>query len=154
MRRAIQRQPPGISHSEVYLVGQHRPQMLCPAASGQCRGQIHLKMHHQRARRAEQQGAGLRIFNRAPAQREHQRLSAGQPRNRSSLPLAKRSLALAAEQFRNRASGVGLDDVIKVHKIPAQPLRHQGADSGLARAHESGEHDPSRQCAVHSANLG
>lgn len=83
---------------------------------------------------------------------EHEPTAGGDDQTRSlsklgchlGLDLSEGVFTLLGEDHGNR-SVVGLDQLVGVDELEFEQLGQSATDGGLARAHESGEHDVSRQ---------
>src|SRR5204863_286564 len=95
----------------------------------------------------DQQRARLRALDRArlrrPAttRRDYRRLGRERGVHLPALHLTERGLALLGEDQRDRLAFAPRQDEIDVDEPGVQLLRHEAADSGLARSREAHQHD-------------
>ncbi len=83
----------------------------------------------------------LGVHEGAAAERQHQRVAGQQPADHPALAGAEVALAVAGEQFGDRAARRQLDLRIGVAERQAQSRRQPPADRGLAGAHQPDQDD-------------
>lgn len=85
--------------------------------------------------------AGWRQLQRAAAEGENQPVAGGHVADGGCFHFAEGGLAMAGEDAADGEAGAGFHDAVGVDELPAEAVSEEGADSGLAGAHEAGEHD-------------
>lgn len=106
---------------------------------------------HLDRRREAEHSAGCREYRRI-SRVEHEPTTGGNDQSSPlselgchlGLDLSEGVFTLLGEDHGNR-SVVGLDQLVGVDELEFEQLGQSATDGGLARAHESGEHDVSRQ---------
>ena len=86
-------------------------------------------------------GAGFRVHERAAAEGQHQRLARQQPADHAALAVAEIALAIAGEQFGDRAAGGQFDLGVGVAERQPEARGQAAADRGLAGPHQPDQHD-------------
>jgi hypothetical protein len=115
--------------------------VFASTATGQRSREFDFEMHQQRTGTVQQQVPCLFAFDGASAECQNGCLLLNEPRNGFAFSIPKRVFAVAREDFGDRDSCLGLNDMIDIDKAPAKTRCEERTNGRFAGAHEASKYD-------------
>ena len=143
--RAVEWQAALVARSEVGVIGENGTHIFGPAAAGESGVELDFEVHEQGAGGVEEKGTRVFAFDGATAESQHKGVNCREPRDGCMLAVAKGVFAVARKDVGDGRACFGLNHIVHVNKLPAEARGEDGADGGLAGAHEAGENDATRR---------
>jgi hypothetical protein len=142
--RSVERQSSLVACGEVGVIGENGTHIFGPAAAGECSVELDFEVHKQGAGGLEEKGTRVFAFDGTTAESQHKGVNCREPRDGCMLAVAKSIFAVARKDVGDGRACFGLNHIVHVDKLPAEARGDDGADGGLAGAHEARENDAAR----------